>query len=67
MSNHKEKIQFYKGDYVVPTSQFAKRYLLETLEPTAADSFFNWNFFDSIFGDEVQEENKIIYPIYRKE
>ena len=46
---------------------FAKRYLLETLEPTAADSFFNWNFFDSIFGDEVQEENKIIYPIYRKE
>ena len=52
---------------MVPTSQFAKRYLLETLEPTAADSFFNWNFFDSIFGDEVQEENKIIYPIYRKE
>jgi peptidase, family M14 len=67
VSNHKEKIQLYKGDYMVPTSQFAKRYLLETLEPTAADSFFNWNFFDSIFGDEVQEENKIIYPIYRKE
>ena len=67
VSNHKEKMQFYKGDYVVPTSQFAKRYLLETLEPTAADSFFNWNFFDSIFGEGVQEENKIIYPIYRKE
>ena len=67
VSNHKEKMQFYKGDYVVPASQFAKRYLLETLEPTAADSFFNWNFFDSIFGEGVQEENKIIYPIYRKE
>lgn len=67
VSNHKEKMQFYKGDYVVPTSQFAKRYLLETLEPTATDSFFNWNFFDSIFREGVQEENKIIYPIYRKE
>lgn len=24
------------------------RYLLETLEPAAQDSFFNWNFFDSV-------------------
>ena len=24
------------------------RYLLETLEPEAVDSFFNWNFFDSV-------------------
>ena len=24
------------------------RYLLETLEPEATDSFFNWNFFDTI-------------------
>ena len=24
------------------------RYLLETLEPAAPDSFFNWNFFDAI-------------------
>ena len=24
------------------------RYLLETLEPQAPDSFFNWNFFDTI-------------------
>ena len=31
----------------------------------------NWGGFrkwwDSIFGEGVQEENKIIYPIYRKE
>lgn len=24
------------------------RYLIETLEPSAPDSFFNWNFFDTI-------------------
>jgi hypothetical protein len=44
----KEKVIFKQGDYIVNTNQNALRYLLETLEPTAADSFFNWNFFDTI-------------------
>ena len=44
----KEKLRFRQGDYMVWTSQKAMRYLLETLEPTAPDSFFNWNFFDTI-------------------
>ncbi|MEZ4803838.1 MAG: M14 family metallopeptidase [Gelidibacter sp.] len=39
---------FKKGDYYIDTNQQAFRYLLETLEPQAPDSFFNWNFFDSI-------------------
>ncbi|MBC31594.1 MAG: hypothetical protein CMH48_12205 [Muricauda sp.] len=43
-----EKVPFKKGDIVVPTQQPGVRYLLETLEPEARDSFFNWNFFDSI-------------------
>lgn len=43
-----EKVKFRKGDYIIPTNQKAIRYLLETLEPTAPDSFFNWNFFDTI-------------------
>ena len=43
-----EKIAFKKGDYYIPTQQFAVKYLLETLEPEAPDSFFNWNFFDAI-------------------
>ncbi|NRD21072.1 hypothetical protein HNV08_13525 [Winogradskyella eckloniae] len=43
-----KNIQFKKGDYMVFTNQNAVRYLLETLEPTAPDSFFNWNFFDTI-------------------
>src|SRR5690606_9276472 len=37
-----------KGDLYIPTNQNAFRYLLETLEPQAPDSFFNWNFFDTI-------------------
>ncbi len=40
--------QFYTGDFIVETNQPAFRYLLETLEPEAVDSFFNWNFFDTI-------------------
>lgn len=43
-----ENITFKKGDYYIATNQPAKRYLLETLEPQAPDSFFNWNFFDTI-------------------
>ncbi|MEM9363575.1 MAG: M14 family metallopeptidase [Bacteroidota bacterium] len=43
-----QKIQFSEGDVVVPTRQEGIRYLLETLEPQGVDSFFNWNFFDTI-------------------
>ncbi|MCX2679676.1 M14 family metallopeptidase [Galbibacter sp. EGI 63066] len=34
--------------YLVKTRQSSIRYILETLEPEAVDSFFNWNFFDTI-------------------
>ncbi|MFT4612220.1 MAG: hypothetical protein ACJA1H_000831 [Glaciecola sp.] len=43
-----EKITFFKGDYKINTNQNGFRYLLETLEPQAPDSFFSWNFFDTI-------------------
>ncbi len=43
-----KSIMFYKGDFIVSTNQSGVRYLLETLEPEAPDSFFNWNFFDTI-------------------
>lgn len=39
---------FEEGDYYIPTKQNGIRYLLETLEPEAKDSYFNWNFFDII-------------------
>lgn len=43
-----KSVTFRKGDFYIDTNQNAFRYLLETLEPQAPDSFFNWNFFDSI-------------------
>lgn len=43
-----KEIYFRKGDLYIPTNQNGVRYLLETLEAEATDSFFNWNFFDTI-------------------
>lgn len=43
-----KKVMFKKGDIYIPTNQEGVRYLLETLEAEATDSFFNWNFFDTI-------------------
>jgi hypothetical protein len=43
-----EKIKFAKGDYIFPAAQDGVKYLLETLEPESIDSFFNWNFFDTV-------------------
>ncbi|WP_461534313.1 M14 family metallopeptidase [Sinomicrobium sp.] len=48
VSSQQIKKRFNKGDYIVQTDQPAIRYLIETLEPEASDSFFNWNFFDPI-------------------
>lgn len=47
-----QAIDFYAGDYVVYVNQKTNRYLIETLEPQAPDSFFNWNFFDSVLGQK---------------
>jgi Zinc carboxypeptidase len=43
-----QQLQYYAGDYVVYVNQPGNRYIVETLEPQATDSYFNWNFFDSI-------------------
>ena len=50
------------GDYIVYTNQQACRFIIETLEPQAIDSYFNWNFFDEVlaqkeyFSDYVFED-----------
>jgi hypothetical protein len=43
-----ENLIFRKGDYLIKTAQPSFRYIIETLEPQALDSFFNWNFFDTV-------------------
>lgn len=48
VSSKNESITFKKGDFIIKTNQLSFRYIIETLEPQAPDSFFNWNFFDTI-------------------
>jgi len=43
-----KKVSFKKGDWYIPVNQWTNRYIIETLEPKAVDSFFKWNFFDTI-------------------
>ena len=55
-------MKFSEGDYIIWLNQQTKRYLVETLEPTAPDAFFAWNFFDGVlqqkeyFSDYVFED-----------
>ncbi|MBC8154184.1 MAG: M14 family metallopeptidase [Bacteroidetes bacterium] len=57
-----QRIQFYRGDYLISVDQPANRYIVETLEPQGIDSFFAWNFFDSVldqkeyFSDYIFED-----------
>ena len=44
----KETVRLSKGDIMVPVNQWVNRYIVETLEPEGVDSFFAWNFFDTI-------------------
>ena len=59
---HGETVQLQIGDYWVPMNQDGARYIVETLEPQAHDSFFRWGFFNSIlekkerFSDYVFED-----------
>jgi hypothetical protein len=44
-----EKMMHYrKGDYVIPTDNTAVRFIIETLEPHAVDSYLAWNYFDAV-------------------
>jgi hypothetical protein len=42
------QVRFRKGDYLIPMNQETNRYIIEVLEPEGEDSFFAWNFFDTI-------------------
>lgn len=52
ITSNLQKINFRKGDYYIPLNQTANRFLIETLEPQAEDSYFAWNFFDTILGQK---------------
>ena len=48
ISTLEKSVTFNKGDIFIPVQQQGARYIMETLEASAVDSFFNWNFFDTI-------------------
>lgn len=48
VSKKTKQITYHKGDYVVHTTNKNRRFLVETLEPHAPDSYFAWNYFDAI-------------------
>lgn len=52
ISVHQKLQAFRKGDYYIPLAQEANRFLIETLEPQAEDSYFAWNFFDAVLGQK---------------
>ena len=45
-------IKFYAGDYVIYNNQALNRFIVETLEPQGVDSYFAWNFFDSVLSEK---------------
>jgi hypothetical protein len=57
------KVRFYEGDYVVYVNQPINRYIVETLEPQGVDSFFAWNFFDSVLGQKEYFSNYVFEDI----
>ena len=48
VTEKQDSIHFLKGDYIIYTGQREDRYIVETLEPQADDSYFHWNFFDAV-------------------
>jgi hypothetical protein len=44
----KQNMTYRKGDYVVPVKNENIRFIIETLEPHAPDSYFAWNYFDAV-------------------
>jgi hypothetical protein len=42
-----QKMDYFRGDYIVPVNQRANKYIVYMLEPQSEAGFFAWNFFDS--------------------
>lgn len=77
LSSTRETLKAQVGDLIVPIHQDRARYVVETLEPTAMDSLFRWNYFDTILQrkeyfspyifEETAEEMLASDPTLRKE
>ncbi|WP_200975361.1 M14 family zinc carboxypeptidase [Echinicola sp. 20G] len=45
---NKEMLKLRAGDWLVPMDQESNGFIMEVLEPQAEDSYFAWNYFDTI-------------------
>ena len=61
-----KKVLFQKGDIYIPILQNGVRYIVETLEAEATDSFFNWNFFDTILEQKEHFSSYVFEDIAEK-
>jgi hypothetical protein len=66
VTSTKKKVSFKKGDIYIPINQYGARYLMETLEAEATDSFFNWNFFDTILQQKEGYSSYVFEDIAEK-
>jgi hypothetical protein len=48
LEKRRASVQLRSGDVIVSLDQDKARYIVETLEPLAHDSFFRWGFFNSV-------------------
>jgi len=48
VSAERHTINVRKGDWIIPLDNNLRRFVVEVLEPTGPDSYFNWNFFDAV-------------------
>lgn len=62
----KEKVKVHKGDWIIHTDQIKNRYIIETLEPQAPDSYFAWNYFDGILGQKEYFSGYVFEEIAEK-
>jgi len=61
-----KKVLFQKGDIYIPIQQNGARYIIETLEAEATDSFFNWNFFDTVLEQKEHFSSYVFEDIAEK-
>jgi len=66
VSISRQKMQFRKGDFIIPMNQQANRFIMEVLEPQADDSYFAWNFFDGVLGQKEGYSNYVFEETAKK-
>ncbi|MFT5723485.1 MAG: hypothetical protein ACI9JN_000599 [Bacteroidia bacterium] len=43
-----QKVAIHSSDWLIKIDNLHRRFIIEVLEPTGPDSYFNWNFFDAV-------------------